>query len=84
MIQNIMLQLNFFTTQNDKFLCLKPAPPGAALFCLEPVPESAPGPGPWSSGAGAGAGAAKKSGGSATQKNTVLFSSELRCNNLIS
>ena len=32
MIQNIMLQLNFFTAQNDKFLCLEPAPPGAPFF----------------------------------------------------
>ena len=34
-------------------------PPGAAFFCLEPEPESAPGP--WRPGAGA----AQKSGGSA-------------------
>ena len=43
---------------------MEPEPPGAAFFCLEPEPESAPGP--WRPGAGAGAGAAQKSGGSAT------------------
>ena len=41
---------------------MEPEPPGAAFFCLEPEPESAPGP--WRPGAGAGA--AQKSGGSAT------------------
>ena len=39
---------------------MEPEPPGAAFFCLEPEPESAPGP--WRPGAGA----AQKSGGSAT------------------
>ena len=43
---------------------MEPEPPGAAFFCLEPEPESAPGP--WRPGAGA----AQKSGGSATLRNT--------------
>ena len=29
MIQNIMLQFNSFTAQNDKFLCLEPEPESA-------------------------------------------------------
>ena len=45
---------------------MEPEPPGAAFFCLEPEPESAPGP--WRPGAGAGA--AQKSGGSATLQDT--------------
>ena len=43
---------------------MEPEPPGAAFFCLEPEPESAPGP--WRPGAGA----AQKSGGSATLRRT--------------
>ena len=63
MIQNIMLQFNFFTAQNDNFLCLEPEskPPilsGARAGAgAHPIGSEAV-PGPWASGARA----AQKSG----------------------